>query len=216
MTARIDPGALATTLDPLLGRTDAVVIGPGLGLDDAARSVVDRVVLSHTGPVVVDADAITHFQGRPEALASAGGRRVLTPHPGELGRLIGVSASEVESDRFAALARAVDMTRSTVLLKGPHTLVGMPGLPPFIGRAGTSALATGGAGDVLAGVIGALVSSGLEAPTAAFVGAFVHARAAEIWAADSGADRGLLAHEIADLLPRALADLAGDPRCSTD
>lgn len=215
MTARYELERLDETLGALLEDADAVVIGPGLGLDDDARKVVNAVVLEHGGPVVVDADAITHFQGRPSALSRARGRRILTPHPGELGRLLGTSARDVEADRLAALEQTVKISNATVLLKGPHTLVGAPGLPPFVGRAGSSALATGGAGDVLSGVIGALAAT-LEAPTAAFTGAFLHARAGELWAREHGADRGLLAHEIADFLPRALAEVAALDRRSTD
>lgn len=207
MTGRFDPADLKDSLDPLLARTDVVAIGPGLGLSEEARGVVDHVVIGHAGTVVVDADAITLFQGRAETLGQAHGRRILTPHPAELGRLLGVSAAEVEADRYSALTRAVELTRATILLKGPHTLVGSPGLPPFVGRAGTSALSTGGAGDVLTGLIAAYAAI-LEPASAAFVGAFLHARAAELWAEDSGADRGLLAHEVADWVPRARAELS--------
>lgn len=209
MTARIDLNDLETSLAPLLTRADAVVLGPGLGLDEPARRLVEFVVFGGESVVIADADAITHFQGRPEELARAGSRLVLTPHPAELGRLLGLTASEVEADRFSALTRAVRATEATVLLKGPHTLVAAPGLLPVIGRRGTSALSTGGTGDVLSGVIGALACT-LPKTAAAFAGAYLHARAGELWARDSGSDRGLLAHEIAEYLPRARAELSAE------
>lgn len=213
MTARIDLHALGPSLDPLLARTDVVVIGPGLGLDDDARRLVDHVVGTCPRPVVMDADAITHHAGRADVIARAPGPRILTPHPGELGRLLGISAGDVEADRFSALRQAVTVTNATVLLKGPYTLIGAPGLPPFVGRAGAGVLATGGAGDVLSGVIGALACQ-MGAVEAAFSGAYLHARAGELWAWGAGADRGLLAHEIADFIPRALADLSAEPGAS--
>jgi NAD(P)H-hydrate epimerase len=169
--------------------------------------LVERTVLEHEGPVIVDADAIGHFAGRPEALARARGSLVLTPHPGELGRLLGMSAADVEADRLAALAKAVQATRATVLLKGPHTLIGAEGKLPVIAPAGSPALATGGAGDVLTGVLAAL-SCHLQPFEAAYCAAFLHATAGSLWAQKLGADRGLLAHEIADHVPLALAELS--------
>ncbi|MCC6521300.1 MAG: NAD(P)H-hydrate epimerase, partial [Polyangiaceae bacterium] len=114
MTARLDPDALDATLDPLLLRRDAVAIGPGLGLDERARALCERIVLGHPGPVVVDADALTHFAGRAASLRRAAGARVLTPHEGELGRLLGVPSADVAADRFGAARRAADATGATV------------------------------------------------------------------------------------------------------
>ena len=169
--------------------------------------MVERTVLEHEGKVVVDADAISHFAGKPEVLARARGQLVLTPHPAELARLLGGTAADVEADRFGALERAVKATKAVVLLKGPHTLVGCEGRAPVVARAGSPALATGGAGDVLTGVIAALCCR-LDSFEAAYCGAFLHALAGEQWARQVGADRGLLAHEIADRIPAALAELS--------
>jgi NAD(P)H-hydrate epimerase len=207
MTARLDPHALETSLSERLAATRAVAIGPGLGFDSLAKQLVERTVLEHEGPVVVDADAISHFAGRPQALAEARGSLVLTPHPGELGRLLGMSTAEVEADRLAALAKAVKATRATVLLKGPHTLIGAVDRLPVIAPAGSPALATGGAGDVLTGILAAL-SCQLPPFEAAYCAAFLHATAGSLWTRKLGADRGLLAHEIADQVPLALAELA--------
>jgi hydroxyethylthiazole kinase-like uncharacterized protein yjeF len=214
MTARIDFQRLESSLDPLLARADAVAIGPGLGLDDAAKELVERVVLGWDGDKVVDADAITHFAGRAAALKGAAGRLVLTPHAAELGRLLGISAEQVEAQRFAAVERAVEATGATVLLKGRFTLVAAPGALTLINPSGGPLLATGGSGDVLTGIIAGL-SCSLHPREAAFAGAYLHGAAAERWAqrvaAESGgsADRGLLAHEVAAELPRALAALSG-------
>ncbi|HYO95194.1 MAG TPA: NAD(P)H-hydrate epimerase, partial [Polyangiaceae bacterium] len=122
MTARLDPSALADSLAPLLEATDVVAIGPGLGFTPQAQRLVDHVVLEHAGLVVVDADALTRFKGIAEQLARARGPRILTPHPGEMSRLLDDHVTDVEANRFAAVERAVQLTQATVLLKGPRSL----------------------------------------------------------------------------------------------
>src|SRR5690606_34125572 len=122
MTHALDPSALDASLEAALARRKAVAIGPGLGTDARARALCDKVVLGWEGPVVVDADAISAFAGRPEALQDAPGPRVLTPHSGELARLLGIKSADVEADRFAAAREAARRTGATVLLKGRNTL----------------------------------------------------------------------------------------------
>jgi ADP-dependent NAD(P)H-hydrate dehydratase / NAD(P)H-hydrate epimerase len=212
MTARLDPSHLAASLEPHLRAADAVVIGPGLGLDAGARAVVDHVLGEYGGPVLVDADALTHLAGRLPELRSAKGRLVLTPHPGEMSRLLGVTTREVEADRFAALADAVEQSRAVVLLKGARTLVGAPGELPVVNPSGTPALATAGSGDVLSGVSGAFLAALGEPFHAACVAAYVHGLAGEAWASVHGGDRGLLAHEIADGVLGVLAGLTRSTR----
>lgn len=208
MTARIDPMQVEQSLDEALERANAVVIGPGLGLGADARRVVDHVVLGWNGPKVMDADAITHFAGRGAELQRAPGSLVLTPHPGELARLLGESTSTVEANRFDALRRAVELTGAVVLLKGPRTLIGAPGELPLVNVAGTPALATAGSGDVLAGILGAF-SLALAPRVAAYTATFVHAASGERWSKRTGSDRGLVAHEIAEGVPALLAELSG-------
>jgi ADP-dependent NAD(P)H-hydrate dehydratase / NAD(P)H-hydrate epimerase len=212
MTRPIEVDRLEASLDAALENADAVVIGPGLGLDAAARRVVDHVVLRHDGPKVIDADALTHFAGRAHELARAPSRCLLTPHPAELGRLLGCSAQEVEADRFTAIERAVALTGQALLLKGPHTLIAEPGSTTWVVSEGHPALAVGGSGDVLSGMTGASIAQ-LGPLRAGALGAFVHGRAARLWVeAHGGADRGLFARELADFVPRALASLTGAER----
>lgn len=207
MTRAIDPEHIEASLDAALENVDAVVLGPGLGLGDAARRVVDHVVLGRNVPTVLDADAISLFAQRTHELADSPGPCLLTPHPGELGRLLGLSASEVEADRFSALDRGVERTRKTLLLKGPYTLIGEPGVAPRVVSEGHPALAIGGSGDVLAGIAGASIAA-LGPLRAGALGAFVHGRAARLWVdAHGGADRGLFARELADFVPHAFAAL---------
>jgi ADP-dependent NAD(P)H-hydrate dehydratase / NAD(P)H-hydrate epimerase len=207
MTRPIDTSRLDASIDAAIANADAVVIGPGLGQEELARRVVDHVVFEFPGPKVLDADALTHFAQRAHELANAPGPCLLTPHPGELGRLLSVGAKEIEADRFAAVDRAVELTRHAVLLKGPHTLIGEPGVPPWVVSEGHPALAIGGSGDVLAGMTGALIAT-LGPLRAGALGAFLHGRAARLWVdAHGGADRGLFARELTDFVPRALASL---------
>jgi hydroxyethylthiazole kinase-like uncharacterized protein yjeF len=207
MTRPIEPDRLEASLDEAFENADAVVLGPGLGQEELARRVVEHVVLRYPGPKVLDADALNHFAQRAHDLASVSGPCLLTPHPGELARLLSVGAKEVEADRFAAVDRGVELTQKAVLLKGPHTLIGEPGVPPWVVSEGHPALAIGGSGDVLAGVAGALIAT-LGPLRAGALGAFVHGRAARLWvAAHDGADRGLFARELADFVPHAIASL---------
>lgn len=207
MTARIDPESIETSLAGLLENVQAVAAGPGFGLDVAARKAVEYAVFDWPGTTVLDADALTHFANRPSDLKRARGPLILTPHPGEMARLLGVSARDVEQDRFGAVTECVELTGAAVLLKGPRTLVLCPGRVPAVNASGTPALATGGAGDVLTGIVAAFACH-LGAREAAICAAHVHGRAAESWRQVTSADRGLVAHEIADRVPSAIASLA--------
>jgi NAD(P)H-hydrate epimerase len=207
MTTAIDPERVEASLDEATARRTAVAIGPGLGLDERARAVVDHVVLGWEGVKVVDADAITHFVGRAEALAAARGQCILTPHPGELGRLLGKSGREIEQDRFGAVREAVRRTRAIVVLKGARTIIATPDQRIFISMAGNPSLATAGAGDVLTGIIAALCCS-LSPVRAACAGVLIHALAGDQWLARTGTDRGMLASEIGEAVPGIIAALA--------
>jgi NAD(P)H-hydrate epimerase len=206
MSARLDPSAPEASLETVLDKRSAVAVGPGLGTDERARRAVDRVALGWSGPVVLDADAVTLFAARAETLAAAPGPRVLTPHAGELARLLGTSARDVEDDRFAAADAAAAHTGAVVVLKGRNTVVAAPGGRRRVCLAGSEVLATGGSGDVLAGVVAALL--GRAAPfEAAGAAVLLHALAADAWRARTGADRGLVAGDLVDLLPEAIASV---------
>jgi ADP-dependent NAD(P)H-hydrate dehydratase / NAD(P)H-hydrate epimerase len=208
MTAKIDPQRIEASLDVALEGRHVVAIGPGLGLDSDAQRAVNHVVLGWDGVKVVDADAITHFAGRPEALAGAKGKLILTPHPGELGRLLGLRGGEIERDRVGAVRKAVDLTRATIVLKGARTLIATPSGELHISMAGNPVLATAGSGDVLTGIIAALACV-MEHTVAASSGVLLHGLAADRWRERTGSDRGLLAGELADLFPELMAELSG-------
>ncbi len=208
MTARIEPGdALIEQLDAALSGKRVVVVGPGFGTGERASAAVRHVLASFTGPIVADADALTIHTRAIEDFNAASGRAILTPHSGELARLLGITAEEVEADRFAAARLAASRARSVVILKGAHSVVASPDGRVVVGSTGNPALATAGSGDVLAGLCGALACS-LPPFEAAYAAVYLHGAAGDSWKARN-ADRGLLASEIADELPGVFAKLRG-------
>jgi ADP-dependent NAD(P)H-hydrate dehydratase / NAD(P)H-hydrate epimerase len=165
-----------------VGRVQSWVVGPGLGTDEeGARALV--FALDTDLPVIVDADALTILSAHPELLEKRTAPTVLTPHAGEFTRLAGHPPG---ADRVGAARSLADAFGATVLLKGNVTVVADPGGPVYLSPAGQSWAATAGSGDVLSGVIGALLASGLPAVEAAAAAAFVHARAAGLSALDPG------------------------------
>jgi hydroxyethylthiazole kinase-like uncharacterized protein yjeF len=208
MTARIDPAKASERLDTALEGKQAVVIGPGFGLGDDARVAVEYVLASWRGPIVVDADALSMFAGRP-SIFMASKKAVLTPHPGEVARLLGKKAADIEADRFGAARELVAATGAVVVLKGAHTLVASPDARMAVSPIACPALATAGAGDTLGGIIGALACT-LAPFEAACAGVLLHAMAGEAWSrANGGADRGMVASDIADMLPPLFAASTG-------
>jgi ADP-dependent NAD(P)H-hydrate dehydratase / NAD(P)H-hydrate epimerase len=176
-------------------RARALALGPGLGRGDDRRELVRRLLLETDVPAVVDADAL---DGVPPMARSA--ETVLTPHSGELGRLLDEEAAWVDAHRLEALERAVERFRCVVLLKGPDTLVGAPGEGVWVCAGNDPGLATAGTGDVLTGIIAAFLAKGVTARVAAAAGAIVHRRAAR--AARKPA--GLIASDVVEALPDAL------------
>lgn len=166
------------------GRVQAWAIGPGLGTDDAALSALTYVLATDL-PVIVDADALTILAAHPHLVADRDAPTVLTPHAGEYARF-GVGAVGV--DRVAAARLLAESLGATVLLKGNVTVIAEsgPGARTYLNPAGGSWAATAGSGDVLSGIIGALLAAGLPSGEAAAAAAFVHARAANASAADPG------------------------------
>jgi NAD(P)H-hydrate epimerase len=183
-------------IDELAERASALAVGPGLGREEGERALVRKLLLERELPAVVDADAL--FELEPGEWPAP---RVLTPHAGELGRLIGEDSGWVGAHRLEALRRAVERYRCVVLLKGPDTLVGAPGEGVLVCDAGTPALATAGTGDVLTGVIASFLAKGMDARLAAAAGAIAHGRAAEL----APHQVGLVASDVVDSLPLALA-----------
>ena len=183
---------------------DAVVVGPGLTTEPGVREVVSALCAQVCVPLVIDADALNVLPLEDGALSKRTSATVLTPHPGELARMLGITSSEVQADRLGAAPRLAT-ERVVVALKGAGTVVSGAGRCVVL-TSGTPALATAGTGDVLAGVIGALVAQGLQPLEATALGAHLHGRAGECAADDLG-ELSVTAEDLPEYLPAALAEL---------
>jgi len=197
-----DAEAAATAVLDALGAHDGtLVVGPGLGRGEGAAALARRAVGGATGPVVVDADGIAAFAGEPEGLGRTG-PTVLTPHAGELARLLDRPTADVGAGRLRHARDAAVRSGAVVVLKGDDTLVVAPDGRTAISPGGVPGLATAGTGDVLAGIVGALVARGAEPFVAAAAGVRLHARAGELVADEHGVD-GTVAGDVADAVGRA-------------
>jgi NAD(P)H-hydrate epimerase len=163
-----------------LAKATALAVGPGLGTGEGPRRLLGAILDAWRGPLLLDADALTLLAGRLGVLRARAATPVLTPHPGELARLLSVPTAEVTADRLGAARRAADAGGAVVLAKGARTVIVGGGGVALVNPTGTPGLASGGAGDVLSGVVSALLAQGVPAREAAAAGAFLHGRAAEI------------------------------------
>jgi len=192
----------AEIVSELAGKAHALAIGPGLGRGDAARELVRRVLAEVALPVVVDADALHGLE--PGDWPAP---RVLTPHEGELGRLLGRPSAEIAAHRLASVRAAAERFGCVVLLKGADTLVAAPGRGVLVVALGLPSLATAGTGDVLTGVVAAFLAKGMEPQLAAAAAAAAQQRAS----VEAPHRAGLVAGDVVDALPRAL-DATGPAR----
>ena len=181
----------------------AVALGPGLGRADESV-LVARELLALDKPLLVDADALFALGDRPELLAARPAPTVLTPHEGELGRLLGVPVADVAAGRLQHVRSAASRSNATVLLKGEATIVADPSGAAYVVPTGNPGLATPGTGDVLSGVIATQLAKGLGATEAACLGAYLHGFAADLAADDAFGTEGLVAGDLLTYLPAAI------------
>jgi NAD(P)H-hydrate epimerase len=188
-----------------VGRADAVVLGPGLSKDPDAQALARELALRIDVPVVIDADGLNAMAGGhfDQVLPQRPWPTILTPHAGELGRLLEVESKEVERARLRHAREAAARARAFVVLKGDDTLVAAPTGRVAVSRGGAPALATAGTGDVLSGVIAAMLAKGLPPAHAACAGVYAHLRAGQLAAAPHGPD-GVIASDVIRALPAAL------------
>jgi NAD(P)H-hydrate epimerase len=179
----------ARSLESLLAHATVIALGPGLGRSDWGVSLW-RPAMSTALPLVVDADALNLLAAEPRTLPNA----VLTPHPGEAARLLGCDVAAVQSDRFAAVRALAERYAAVVVLKGAGSLIGGAHGRVAVCPWGNAGMATAGMGDVLTGVIAALLAQGLSPWDAACTGVALHARAGDVAAGD--APRGLVASDL--------------------
>jgi NAD(P)H-hydrate epimerase len=181
-------------IEPWLSRPTVLVIGPGLGRSPWSEQMLQKAVATGL-PMVVDADALNILAEGRVAVAGDSENWLLTPHPGEAGRLLGTGSAEVQEDRFAAVAALCGKFAGGVVLKGAGTLVAAPGAPLSLCPYGNPGMATGGMGDVLSGVLGALLAQGYGMAEAAHLGVCAHSLAADL-AEQARGQRGLRATDL--------------------
>lgn len=194
-------------LQLLLEGRQALAIGPGLGQGDELGRLIRRLLVECELPVVADADALNALDGHAETLFEReGGATVLTPHPGEMARLTGLSVAEIEADRFRVAREFAGEFGVVLVLKGVRTLIAAPDGRVNINGSGNAGLASGGSGDVLTGLIGGLLAQGLDAFDAASLGCFLHGMAADQLAVTKG-NAGLKASDLLLEIPVARKQL---------
>ena len=185
----------------------ALAIGPGLGLHDAACRLIEILLKKSALPVVLDADALTLLARHPEILPPQRPQTILTPHPGEMARLLGCETSDIQNRRLDAARELALNLGVHVVLKGAATVVAAPDGSLAINSSGNALLATAGSGDLLTGMIGSLFAQGLEPQAAARAGVFLHGLLADRLLA-KGVNRGVTVLELEENLPETLSFLA--------
>jgi hydroxyethylthiazole kinase-like uncharacterized protein yjeF len=189
---------------------DAVALGPGLGLDPETQALVRDLTRTIPKPVVLDADALTALAGHLEVLAAPPAPRCLTPHPGEMARLLGVPTAAVQVDRIETVRRFAAEHATAVVLKGRLSVIGGPGERVFLNPTGNPGMASGGTGDVLTGIVGALLARGLEPVSALTSAAYLHGLAGDLAAATTG-EEGLIAGDVVEAIPGAIRRIQQPP-----
>ena len=207
LTAEAVPGVLEAS-----ARGGAIALGPGLGRSDGAFAFARALAQQAEVALVLDADALNAHAGRLGELAPRRAPTVLTPHAGELGRLLECDSAEIERERLRHVRAACEQAAAVVVLKGDDTLIAAPDGGVAVSPGDSPALATAGTGDVLAGVIAALLSQGLDAFTAAAAGVWMHAEAGRRAALALGAAEGVIATDVIAALPAARRRAACDDR----
>ncbi len=207
------PGARAlgkAALAPIgqfLQPNSTVALGPGLGTHPETRELVCRLAHDLPQAMVIDADGINNLAADPACLGGAAGPRILTPHPGEMARLLGLSTQEVQARRLDLVRESAARYGVTLVLKGAQTLVAEPGGRASLNPSGNPALASGGTGDVLTGLIGGFLAQGLAPWDAARLGVYLHGLTADYFAAQHG-PRGMIAGDLLRLFPQVLAEFS--------
>lgn len=188
-----------SALSGALATADAVVVGCGMGKGEGQTAVVCHILSHSPVPVILDADGINavtpHILAEETRLAPL----ILTPHPGEMARLLGVSVATVQADRREVACRLAREAQAVVVLKGHHTLVASPDGEVMENHTGNSGMATGGSGDVLAGIIGSLVAQGVPPYEAAVCGVYLHGAAGDL-AAAKRSEHGMLPTDLIEEL----------------
>src|SRR3972149_11313367 len=199
--------AAAETIIALSRDKEVVAIGPGLTTNKETVSVVKRVIREAGIPMVIDADAINALADSPELLRERKSATILTPHPGEMGRLTGKSSAEVQKDRVGTAREFATVHGVYLVLKGAHTVIAEPSGAVYISPTGNPGMATGGTGDALTGIIAGLIAQGVEPADAAKLGVYLHGLAGDIAAKETGMV-GMIAGDLIECIPAAIRQLS--------
>ncbi len=187
----------------LLESRNVLVIGPGISREGEAGKMVKEVLAGLTVPAILDADALWHLAGFMDVLKDTAAPLILTPHPGEMGRLLGISAVEVQRDRIGIAREFAREYGCWLVLKGARSLVAAPDGRLFINTTGNPGMATAGTGDVLCGMIGAFVSQGLSPLDSCIAAVYLHGEAGDSAAGEKG-EEGLIATDVIEKIPQVL------------
>jgi NAD(P)H-hydrate epimerase len=188
-------------------RSDALVLGPGIGREPGAFELARTLARKAELPLLLDADGLNAHAGALSSLAERRAPTVLTPHAGELARLLDSDSEAVAARRLQGARQAADEAQAIIVLKGDDTIVAAPDGRVAVSSGGASALATAGTGDVLSGIIAAYLAKSMEPFHAACAGVLVHARAGRLAAERIGSE-GVIASDVIELIPHALAHVA--------
>lgn len=185
---------------------DCLVLGPGLSLEAETQEFVRRLVLNTSIPVVLDADGINSFSKNPQILKARTGEKVLTPHPGELSRLLDVPISEIKKDRIEFVRKTVKETNSTVILKGYMTLIACTNDIVWVNTTGNPGMATGGIGDVLSGMVGSFIAQKINPFKSCPLAVYLHGLAGDLVAKSKG-EESLIPRDLIEFIPQAFNEL---------
>ncbi|MBU0715451.1 MAG: NAD(P)H-hydrate dehydratase [Verrucomicrobia bacterium] len=208
--AETDIGSLASGMWPVwrerLDTFSAILAGPGMTRHAETTALIRMILADTKVPLALDADALNVFAGQMDELTKRTCPLVITPHPGEMACLLGRTAAEVQANRFEVAKEAAKRARAVTILKGAGTLVAEAGQPLAINMTGNPGMATGGMGDVLAGLLGGLLAQGLKPFDAARAAVFLHGQAGD-QAADEKSEPGIIAGDLIEELPYAFQDI---------
>jgi hydroxyethylthiazole kinase-like uncharacterized protein yjeF len=201
----LSPDASERITQLLKGKT-ACALGPGISTQPQVQELLLALVPAITVPLIIDADGITAVASRPEIMKECKGPVILTPHPGEMARLVGITPKKVQDDRIGVAKNFATTYECIVVLKGNRTVIATPDEKVYINPTGNPGMASGGMGDVLTGMIGGLIAQGLSPVDAALWGVYLHGLAGDI-AVQTVGEISLIAGDILDYLPDALTEV---------
>lgn len=184
-------------------KADAIAIGPGIGVNRKAKKLISTLAARPT-TLVIDADGINNLAQNPKRLKKAKAKVILTPHPGEMSRLIKKSIKDIQKNRQAIALETAERLNCIIVLKGHRTVVADPSGKSFVNPSGNPGMASAGVGDVLTGMIGGLAAQGLSPWDAAVAGVYLHGYAGDLAAREKG-EYGMIASDLVDQIPYAIS-----------